>query len=321
MSEFAMEPLVRNAWYSAPGPTNWTRGPSPAGSWARIWSSSGAATAPPRRSKTGAATGGVKLSLGKAVETGIQCGYHGMVFDGSGACVDNPGEKLSPAHRVRAYAVAERQNFVWIWTGDPELADESRIIDFPYHDQTGEYNFHYGRYDIAANYMFMMDNLMDLTHLGYVHGTTIGGNPEEHDEAEMTTTRTENGAISIAPCRIPRRRRHSGKPPDSRGRSTVGWISNMSRRQPCCSGPAFTMPEPAVRDPIKPGGLVLRVFHHATPADDANFHYFFSTAVRGEPYDGKGNTGFHEDVLEASRKTSSLSRPSRRRSAPIRTAS
>ena len=42
--------------------------------------------------------------------------------------------------------------------------------------------------------MFMVDNLMDLTHLGYVHGSTIGGNPEQHNDAEITTTKRENGA-------------------------------------------------------------------------------------------------------------------------------
>ena len=40
----------------------------------------------------------------------------------------------------------------------------------------------------------MVDNLMDLTHLGYVHGSTIGGNPEQHNDAELTTTKKENGA-------------------------------------------------------------------------------------------------------------------------------
>ena len=32
-------------------------------------------------------------------------------------------------------------------------------------------------FPIKANYMMMMDNLMDLSHLGYVHAKTIGGNP------------------------------------------------------------------------------------------------------------------------------------------------
>jgi phenylpropionate dioxygenase-like ring-hydroxylating dioxygenase large terminal subunit len=48
-------------------------------------------------------------------------------------------------------------------------------------------------YPIKANYMLMVDNLMDLTHLGYLHAKTVGGNPAAHVEAEMKTTRTPTG--------------------------------------------------------------------------------------------------------------------------------
>ena len=39
----------------------------------------------------------------------------------------------------------------------------------------------------------MVDNLMDLMHLGYVHTTTIGGNPSQHVEAKTQTERTSLG--------------------------------------------------------------------------------------------------------------------------------
>ena len=225
------------------------------------------------------------------------CGYHGLVFDADGKCVDNPGEKPNPNFSVRSFPVVERQNTVWIWMGDPSLADEDQIVDYPYQDQTDEYNFHVGRYDIAANYMFMIDNLMDLTHLGYVHGSTIGGNPEEHDSAEMTTTRTDRGA------HFHRRMANSTPPPSFR--KAAGFGGKVDR----CMDFEYVAPATVLQwagihdagtggleDPTKPGGLLLRVFHHATPADDANFHYFFATAVRGQPRDGAPNVGLYEDV-------------------------
>ena len=52
-------------------------------------------------------------------------------------------------------------------------------------------------------------------------------------------------------------------------------------------------------DRNKPGGLVVRLFHQATPANDNNFYYFFSTAVRGLAKDHPGNVAFHKDILEA----------------------
>ena len=96
MSEFAMEPLVRNAWYIGAWSHELDEGPIARRIMGQdlviFRSGDGAAAALEDR----CCHRGVKLSLGKAVETGIQCGYHGMVFDGSGACVDNPGREAEP---------------------------------------------------------------------------------------------------------------------------------------------------------------------------------------------------------------------------------
>jgi phenylpropionate dioxygenase-like ring-hydroxylating dioxygenase large terminal subunit len=118
----------------------------------------------------------------------MQCDYHGLVFDGSGTCVDNPGEALNPIFCVRAFPIKERQNFIWIWMGNPARADQEEILEYAYYDMMEEFNYNCGHYEIAANYMFMMDNLMDLTHLRYLHTSTIGGNPDKNNSAEMTTT-------------------------------------------------------------------------------------------------------------------------------------
>jgi len=48
--------------------------------------------------------------------------------------------------------------------------------------------------------MLMVDNLMDLTHLGYVHVSTIGGNPMTHVEAKMDTVRTPMGLKFTGGC-------------------------------------------------------------------------------------------------------------------------
>jgi len=184
--------------------------------------------------------------------------------------------------------------------GDPAKADESMIVNFPYHDKKDEYNFHYGRYDIAANYMFMIDNLMDLTHLGYVHTSTIGGNPNEHDDAELTTTRTENGAHYV--------RWMMGSTPPPSFIKAAGFKGQVDRWQDFeYVAPASVLQWGGGHDAgtggrenrDKPGGLVVRLFHQATPADDNNFYYFFSTAVRGLAKDHPGNVAFHTDILKA----------------------
>jgi phenylpropionate dioxygenase-like ring-hydroxylating dioxygenase large terminal subunit len=109
------------------------------------------------------------LHMGTVVEEGIQCGYHGLVIDGSGRCVHIPGQKLIPQEaRVRSYPTIEKDQMVWVWMGDPAKADRAKIADYPYHNDPGRWPNKHDVYPIKANYMLMVDNLMDLTHLGYV---------------------------------------------------------------------------------------------------------------------------------------------------------
>src|SRR5689334_18275971 len=49
----------------------------------------------------------------------IRCGYHGLEFDRSGACVRNPhGDGRLPPAKVRVYPVVEKHSILWIWMGD-----------------------------------------------------------------------------------------------------------------------------------------------------------------------------------------------------------
>ena len=75
---------------------------------------------------------GAPLTHGTVVEEGIQCGYHGLIYDTNGQCVVVPGQKNIPKNaRIKSYPVVEKNQNVWIWMGDPALADESKIIDYP----------------------------------------------------------------------------------------------------------------------------------------------------------------------------------------------
>lgn len=75
------------------------------------------------------------LSKGTVVGDTLRCHYHGLEFDAAGACVHVPGQTaVTPDARVRAYPLVERYNRVWIWIGDPALADASEIVPFPWKD-------------------------------------------------------------------------------------------------------------------------------------------------------------------------------------------
>lgn len=123
----------------------------------------------------------VPLSKGRIVGDEIQCGYHGLVYDGDGTCVKVPGQARAPrGTRVKSYPVIERHAFVYVWMGDPEDADEASIIDFPRLDDPG-WGVTRLHLRIEANYLLLIDNLLDLSHVAYLHDTTIGNAPVAED--------------------------------------------------------------------------------------------------------------------------------------------
>jgi phenylpropionate dioxygenase-like ring-hydroxylating dioxygenase large terminal subunit len=134
----------------------------------------------------------VPLSRGHIVGDHIECGYHGLRYSETGACVHVPAQDSIPKRAcVRAYAVVERYSWIWIWMGDRELANPDTIPDFhrlsdPAYAASGDTN------DIEANYQLVNDNLLDLSHVGYVHGTTIGSD-DFGAKGRVKAERTEKG--------------------------------------------------------------------------------------------------------------------------------
>lgn len=116
------------------------------------------------------------LSMGTLIGDTVQCGYHGVTLDCSGACVRIPGQDtIPPSMRTRSYAVAEKWQWVWVWLGDPAAADEALIPDFRWNSEPGWVSTG-GMIEVKANYQLLTDNLLDLTHETYVHAKTIGNN-------------------------------------------------------------------------------------------------------------------------------------------------
>ncbi len=130
------------------------------------------------------------LHLGALEGDCVRCMYHGLKFAADGRCVEIPGQDLIPPQaRVRAYPTAERNNWMWVWMGDPVLADPDLIPrgwgpgEPGWHLQTGELHF-------AADYRLIFDNLLDFSHLTYVHRKTFGGT-DEHATSRPKITRTD----------------------------------------------------------------------------------------------------------------------------------
>ncbi|MBR0565053.1 aromatic ring-hydroxylating dioxygenase subunit alpha [Azoarcus sp. L1K30] len=134
---------------------------------------------------------GAPLSLGYVDKGKLVCGYHGLEMGCDGKTVHMPGQRVRGFPAIRTYPVVERHGFIWVWPGDPALADSSLIPELQWANNP-EWAYGGGLYHIACDYRLMIDNLMDLTHETYVHSTSIG--QKEIDETPCTT-RTEGDTV------------------------------------------------------------------------------------------------------------------------------
>jgi vanillate O-demethylase monooxygenase subunit len=133
------------------------------------------------------------LSMGRMKDGGVECGYHGLTFNGQGQCTWAPGGSIPSKAKVHAYPVHEKYDLVWIWMGDPELANPDEIIDIPNFDNP-QWGVNQGAaMDLHCNYLLMCDNLLDPTHVSWVHQSSFAQTATKH--APLKVTQTDTGYI------------------------------------------------------------------------------------------------------------------------------
>jgi vanillate O-demethylase monooxygenase subunit len=116
------------------------------------------------------------LSKGRLRDDAIECGYHGLTFDRQGSCIAAPTQDRVPTTaRVRRYPVVDRWNLLWIWMGEPEAADEAAILEVPNHANPAWGLTVGGVMDIDCNYLYVTDNLLDPSHVAWVHVSSFAG--------------------------------------------------------------------------------------------------------------------------------------------------
>jgi phenylpropionate dioxygenase-like ring-hydroxylating dioxygenase large terminal subunit len=222
---------------------------------------------------------GLPLSNGALLGDRIQCGYHGLEYDRSGTCVKIPGQaSIPPAACVRSYPLVERDEVIWIWMGDAAKADPSSIVAYPWHNPGSGWAHRKQRYTIGCNWELMNDNLLDLSHLGYVHKRTIGGNPEIHVNADMKVTRGMD-TVKVVRWML------DSTPPPTYTKSVPTLGDRVDRWQEIeyfhgliriYTG-AVNVGQGAQQG-HRDGGFGLRIFDGITPETETTMHYFWSAA-------------------------------------------
>lgn len=104
----------------------------------------------------------------------LVCGYHGLTYDQTGKCVRIPSQdKIAPNAKVKRHPVIDRHRFLWLWVGDPELADPALVPDLHWNDDPA-WAGDGAAMHVECDYRLLIDNLLDLTHETYVHPSSIG---------------------------------------------------------------------------------------------------------------------------------------------------
>ena len=205
------------------------------------------------------------LSMGRIEGDDLRCGYHGLKFDASGRCVEIPGQpSIPPQARVRSFPVVERFNWLWIWMGDAEKADPSLIPDWWWADHPDWAFTRPDRVRLECDYQLVSDNVLDVTHLAYVHAASIGA----LSITEFPAT-VERGERLVRLTRWIRDR-----PPPPLYQKAGNFPGNVDRWQivehipPC-----FTVNFAGCRDGEKK--IELMALSAPTPETARSTHYFF----------------------------------------------
>ncbi len=111
---------------------------------------------------------------GTVIGEEIQCNYHGFVFNCEGACTHVPHQQTIPrSANILSFALVERWGYVWIWWGDRAHADPSQIPELPW-TQDPHWRTVYFYFYVKANQQLMADNLLDVSHVDFLHRHNIG---------------------------------------------------------------------------------------------------------------------------------------------------
>jgi phenylpropionate dioxygenase-like ring-hydroxylating dioxygenase large terminal subunit len=217
------------------------------------------------------------LSMGKLVGDHLQCHYHGLRYDCTGRCVRVPGQNtIPPSAQVKSYPVIERYRWLWIWMGDPALADPDKITDFHWldHPNWGAKSCYL---HVKANWQLIVDNLLDLTHLAFVHESTIG-NAALVENAAVKVTRTPNDVV------VTRWIIDAPAPPTFV--KAGGFTTPVDRWQIIdFAPPAFlrldvgcTPTGTGAPQGRRVGGITMRNLNAITPETETTSHYFWGQA-------------------------------------------
>jgi len=236
------------------------------------------------------------LSSGYLEGDTLVCGYHGFRYDAAGDCIEVPSTAKCPRSiGVRRYPLVERGGLVWIWMGEPQGACAAPLPDLPFladpHWVRSQGYFH-----LRGNYVSLHENLLDLTHLSYIHAKSFG--TPDYARAPFKTE-VDGGHIvirrDVVPTRLPP---VWGEPTGLAGIDTAARIATSEFMTPGAHqvGVRFYDSSLAAGNRAE---FEIRTAHLPTPETHGTTHYFI---VHGRDFataDAHLTTRMHDQLFAA----------------------
>ena len=237
------------------------------------------------------------LSMGTVENDRLVCPYHALAYAPTGRCVNIPAQDNIPTRAViRSYPTVERDGAIWIWMGDPALAAPEQIVPYPHHNGGSGWAHRPGYCHLACWHELVSENLLDLTHIGWVHRNTIGGNANANARAKLETAR-EGDHVLV-------RRFLPNSPPPPTYIRAVGFTGLIDRWMEIDFFPAliriYTGANDAGRGVDQDNYNDLfgaRIFNGITPETEHTTHYFWSAAHNFEIDKAAVTDSFYAEVL------------------------
>jgi Phenylpropionate dioxygenase and related ring-hydroxylating dioxygenases, large terminal subunit len=236
------------------------------------------------------------LSMGRLLGDEVECGYHGLRFDCGGVCTRVPGaEKIPHVAKVRAYPLVERYGLAWIWMGDETLADPATIFCVEQWDNPEWGTTDAGVMEVDCNYLYVTDNLLDPSHVAWVHQSSFGNSACE--DIPVRTRETGNGVVvsrwmmdvEVAPFYAP----------FVRFQGRCDRLQHYEVRYPAHAiikalfTPAGTGGDD---EPVHPDVFLMDSFNFMTPVDDKRTRYFWFQMRNFAPGDAAVSESFAKAV-------------------------
>jgi phenylpropionate dioxygenase-like ring-hydroxylating dioxygenase large terminal subunit len=233
------------------------------------------------------------LSMGTRQGDEVTCAYHGLTFDGTGACVPNPFGELPRGASIRRWPVQECDGIVWFWPGDAALATDSQLPDFDLLNRDQPAPPLSGCMPMNANYQYGTDNLIDLSHIEFVHRGTFAGRgvifAGHHEVRQEGNILHSNWWMPDVPAPA---HTFGIYAPDMR---SDHWLEMRWQ------APATMMLEigatPAGGD--RKDGVIVHQAHILTPETIDTTHYFWATTRSGGPVTEAGDAMLHGLMQQA----------------------